>query len=110
MSKLECGSQSVDVARWVRPALEQAQDVLSGGLGQEWSISSCSFFVGSFFVFDLLSLFYYCFFFVFVLVSCSQKSNRLVWVCLSTFLGFTHLLLDLKVVFKRIIYPVLSWF
>ena len=29
-------SQSVDVARWVRPAIEHAQDVLSGGLGQEW--------------------------------------------------------------------------
>ena len=28
--------QSVDVARWVRPAIEHAQDVLSGGLGQEW--------------------------------------------------------------------------
>ena len=28
-------SQSVDVARWVRPAIEHAQDVLSGGLGQE---------------------------------------------------------------------------
>ena len=26
-------SQSVDVARWVRPAIEYAQDVLSGGLG-----------------------------------------------------------------------------
>ena len=29
-------SQSVDVARWVRPAIEHAQDVLSAGLGQEW--------------------------------------------------------------------------
>ena len=26
----------MDVARWVRPAIEHAQDVLSGGLGQEW--------------------------------------------------------------------------
>ena len=30
-----CESQSVDVPRWVRPAIEHAQDVLSGGLGQE---------------------------------------------------------------------------
>ena len=34
--KIEVWSQSVDVARWVRPAIEHAQDVLSGGLGQEW--------------------------------------------------------------------------
>ena len=29
-------SQSVDEARWVNPAIEHAQDVLAGGLGQEW--------------------------------------------------------------------------
>ena len=34
----------MDVARWVRPAIEHAQDVLSGGLGQEWSINSSSLF------------------------------------------------------------------
>ena len=34
--KIEVWSQSVDVARWVRPAIEHAQDVRSGGLGQEW--------------------------------------------------------------------------
>ena len=34
--KIRMWSQSVDVARWVRPAIEHAQDVLSGGLGQEW--------------------------------------------------------------------------
>ena len=32
--KIEVWSQSVDVARWLGPAIEHAQDVLSGGLGQ----------------------------------------------------------------------------
>ena len=31
--KYSCGSQSVDIARLVRPAEEHAQDVLSSGLG-----------------------------------------------------------------------------
>ena len=35
MSKIVMWSQSVDVVRWVRPAIKHAQDVLSGGLGQE---------------------------------------------------------------------------
>ena len=35
MAKIVMWSQSVDVARWVRPAIEHAQDVLSGGFGQE---------------------------------------------------------------------------
>ena len=34
--KIGVWSQSVDVARWVRPAIEHTQDVLFGGLGQEW--------------------------------------------------------------------------
>ena len=34
--KIEVRSQSVDVARWVRPAIAHAHDVLSGGLGQGW--------------------------------------------------------------------------
>ena len=34
--KIGVWSQSVDVARWVRQAIEHAQDVLSGGLGQRW--------------------------------------------------------------------------
>ena len=39
-----------------------------------------------------------------------QISNRLFWVCSSTFLCFVFFLCsDLKVVFKRIVYPVLSW-
>ena len=32
----------MDVARWVRPAIEHAQDVLPGGLGQEWEYD-CGF-------------------------------------------------------------------
>ena len=39
-----------------------------------------------------------------------QNSNRLFWVCPSTFLCFVLLCSDLKVVFKRIVYPVLSCF
>ena len=35
LAKILMWPQSVDVARWVRPAIEHAQDVLSGGLGQE---------------------------------------------------------------------------
>ena len=47
--------------------------------------------------------------FVVLVVSFSQKSNCLFWVCLSTFWCFVLLCSDLKVVFKRIVYPVLSW-
>ena len=36
-------SQSVDVARWVRPAIEHAQDVLPGGLGKEWEYDCMRF-------------------------------------------------------------------
>ena len=52
-------SQSVDVARWVRPAIEHAQDVLSGGLGQEGEYDFVLVFKGSCFVltFLLYSLF-----------------------------------------------------
>ena len=48
--------------------------------------------------------------FLFLFVSFFRKTNRLVWVCFSTFLCFIRFCSDLKVVFKRIIYPVLSWF
>ena len=41
--KIGAWSQSVDVARWVRPAIEHAQDVLSGGLGQEWEYDFVQF-------------------------------------------------------------------
>ena len=33
----------MDVARWVRPAIEHAQDVLPGGLGQEWEYDCMRF-------------------------------------------------------------------
>ena len=48
--------------------------------------------------------------FVVLVLSFLQKSNCLFWFCLSTFWCFVLLCSDLKVVFKRIIYPVLSWF
>ena len=34
------------VAQWVRPAIEHAQDVLSGGLGQEWEYDIMLFLLG----------------------------------------------------------------
>ena len=43
-------SQSVDVARWVRPAIEHAQDVLSGGRARSGSMISCCFFERSCYV------------------------------------------------------------
>ena len=52
--KIRVWSQSVVVARWVRPAIEHAQDVLSGGLGLEWSML---FSEASRFVFNLSCLF-----------------------------------------------------
>ena len=64
-------SQSVDVARWVRPAIEHAQDVLSGGLGQEGEYDFVLVFKG------VLFCVYFCvlLFFVSLVVSFSQKSN-----------------------------------
>ena len=47
--------------------------------------------------------------FVVFVLSFLQKSNCLFWSCLSTFWRFVLLCSDLKVVFKRITYPVLSW-
>ena len=51
----------MDVARWVRPAIEHAQDVfwlVRPGVGYNFAL----FFVGSCFVFNLLCIFYYWFF------------------------------------------------
>ena len=47
------------------PDIEHAQDVLSGGLGEEWSINSCSSFAGSCFCVKLLCLFNWFFSFFF---------------------------------------------
>ena len=44
-------------------------------------------------------------FFVLV-ITFSQKTNHLVWVCISTFVCFIRLRVDLIVVFKRIIYSL----
>ena len=101
-------SQSVDVARWVTPAIEHAQDVLFGGFGQESGYNFMLFFGGSCFSSTFRSFFIIGFFFFVLVVSFSQKSNCLFWVCLSTF-WFFFLCSDLRIVFKRRIYPVLSW-
>ena len=103
-------SQSVDVARWVRPAIEHAEDVLFGGLGQEGEYDFVLVFKGSCFVLT----FFVIFFFVFLLFRCCVLFSKiklfLVWVCLATFWCFIVSFLDLVRVFKRINYPVLSWF
>ena len=88
----------MDVARRVRPAIEHARDVLSGGLGQEWSINSCSlFFWRLLFVFNLSCLFYYWFLsFLSWLCPFLKNSNRLFWVCFSTFFVFCSFMFRLE--------------
>ena len=104
-------SQSVDVAQCVRPAIEHAQDVLSGGLGQEWE------YVFMLFLWEVLlcanilcSIFFWFFFCYFGCVLFSKIKLFLVWVCLATFWCFIISFLDLVTVFKRINCPVLSRF
>ena len=93
---MECGSQSVDVARWGRPALEHAQDVLSGGLGQEWSINSCSFFGESFLCSFFVPFLLLVFSFLSWLCPSLQNSNCLFSVCLSTFIVFCSFMFRLE--------------
>ena len=65
-------------------------------------------FYGVLFCVNFLCCVCYWFFpFVVLVVSFSQKSNCLVWVCLSTFWCFILSFLDLSIVFKRINYRVL---
>ena len=66
-------SQSVDVARWVRPAIEHAQDVLSGG-----SMISCGFSERSCYVIT----FYVGFMLVFLMFLwlCPFFKNQIVFV------------------------------
>ena len=68
-----------------------------------------SFFEGPVLVQPFVPFLSLVFSFVVLVVSFSQKSKFLFWVCLSTFWCFVLLCSDLKVVFKRIVYPVLSW-
>ena len=66
---------------------------------------ACWFFYGVLFRVNFLCRVCYWFFpFVFLVVSFSQKSICLVWVCLSTFWCFMPSFSDLSIVFKRIIY------
>ena len=66
------------VARWVRLAIEHAQDVLSGSLGQEWSINSCSLFWRVLFVSDFSCLLFTGFFFFVLVVSFPSKFKLFV--------------------------------
>ena len=68
-------SQSVDVARRVRPAIEHAQDFLSGGLGQEWEHDFMLVFEGVLFCANVFVILFLVFPFVTLVVSFSQKSN-----------------------------------
>ena len=63
------------------------------------------FFYGVLFCVNLLCRVCFWFFpFVVLVVSFSQKSNCLVWVCFSIFWCFILSFLDLSLVFKRINY------
>ena len=74
MAKIECGSQSVVVARWVRPAIEHAQDVPLVGEARSVGLFLWSLCAESLFVVNLLFRFYYYFFsFLVLAVSFSQK-------------------------------------
>ena len=68
-------SQSVDIARWVRPAIEHAQGVFSGGLGQVWEYDFVLFFYGVLFCVNFLCYIFSGFSFVSLVVSFSQKSK-----------------------------------
>ena len=74
LAKIECGSQSVVVARWVKPVIEHAQDVplvgeVTSGL-YFYGLFVQSLFICSTFCFSFIT----CFFFVLVL-SFSQKKQ-----------------------------------
>ena len=74
-------SQNVDVARWVRPAIEHAQDVLYGGLGHEGENDFVLVFKGPCLVFTFVL--YYCLF-SFCFFGCvlfSKNKLFVVWVC-----------------------------
>ena len=67
----------MDVARWVRPAIEHAQDVLPGGLGQEWDMIACGFCERSCYVTTFYVGFVVVFLMFLLVVSFFQKSNCL---------------------------------
>ena len=110
MAKIDCGSQSVVIVRWIRLAIEHPQDVPLVGEARSGvyfdGLFVQSLFLSSTFCFIFITCFsLFCF-------GCVLFSKKciLLWVCLSTFLCFIWLRWDLKVTFKRIIYPVLIWF
>ena len=103
-------SQRVDVARWVRPAIEHAQDVLFWWVRPEVRVSFRALFLeGPVLVQTFMPFLLLVFSFVVSVLSFLQISNCSFWVCLPTFWCFVLLCSDSKVVLKRIIYPVLSW-
>ena len=65
----------MDVARWVRPAIEHAQDGLSGGLGQEWEYDFMLFLGEVLLLDNLLCRVYVGLSYVTLVVSFFQKSN-----------------------------------
>ena len=82
----------------------------SGGLGQKW-VNFYGLFVQSLFLcLTFCSVFITCCSPFVLFVSFTQKLNLWGWICLSSFLCFIRLQQDLKMVFKRLIYPVLVWF
>ena len=85
LSKIVMCSQSVDVARWVRPAIEHAQDVLSGGLGQEWEFDFGLVLQGVLFCVNFYVIFFFVFFLFRWLRLFLKNQIVFVWVCLATF-------------------------
>ena len=90
-------SQSVDVAQWVRPAIEHAQDVLSGGLGQEWEYKfMLSFLEGPVCVQPFMPFLLLVFSFFVLVVSFSSKTKSFVLGLSSDFSVFCSLVFRLE--------------
>ena len=102
-------SQSVGVARWVRPAISMLRTSFSGGLGQEWEYDFMLFLREVLLCNNIKCWFFLVFLMLLWLCPFSKIKLFLVWVCLTTFLCFIIFFLDFIIVFKRINYPVLSW-
>ena len=100
----------MDVAWWVRPAIEHAQDVLFWWVRPEVRVKFHALFlegpvlVEPFMLFFITIVFFCCLSFVFL-----SKIKLFVLGLSFAFWCFVLLCSDLKVVFKRINYLVLSW-
>ena len=83
-------SQSVDVARWVRPAIEHAQDVLSGGFGQEWEYDFVLVFQGVLFCVNVFVILFLVFLLLFWLCPFFKNQTVFCWSLSCDFLEFYY--------------------